>query len=124
MEIGRIAWALMLILSACSTEPFTLHAVNVDGPRVQLIVNGEIFASLGCGESTELVPESRPDAGGTIPGLPWTLEVRSNGGLLENGAVRVDWRGPTGLLVRETTVLTGSYPMAVGPAPSQPCSSP
>ena len=114
----RLALVGMMVLSACSTTPFSLHAVNVDGPTVQLVFNGQLVATLPCGGSAVLEP------GGSMPSLPWHIKVMTPAGVtLNNGRVDADQGPPMGLLVRSFSVLTGLYPMAYGPAPSTPCPS-
>ena len=114
----RLSFAGVMLLSACLTTPFSLHAVNVDGPTVELVINGQLAATLPCGSSAVLEP------GGTLPAMPWHIEVRTPAGVtLNNGRVNADQGPPMGLLVRGSSVLTGPYPMAYGPAPLTPCPS-
>lgn len=113
-----LAFAGVMVLSACSTTPFSLHAVNVDGPTVELVFNGQLVTTLPCGSSAVLEPGAR------LPALPWYIEVRTAAGVtLNNGRVTADQGPPMGLLVRGPSVLTGPYPMAYGPAPLTPCPS-
>lgn len=97
---------------------FRLHVANLDGPTVRLVIAGRTVATVACGASTVLEP------GAEVPALPWRVEVRTAGGtLLDNGSVSFV-QGPSwGLLIRGTSVLTGPYPMAYGPA-SSGCPSP
>lgn len=97
---------------------FRLHVANVDGPTVQLEIAGRTVATVACGASTVLQP------GGEVPALPWRVEVRTlDGTLLNDGSVSFAQGSPWGLIVRGSSVLTGPYPMAYGPA-SSGCPSP
>jgi hypothetical protein len=122
VALGVAAFLGMMVLAACalpspSPMPFSLHAVNLDGPTVELAINGQKVATLKCNSSVVVEP------GGSLPSLPWSIEVRTPAGLrLENGQVDVFApAAPMGLLVRGSSVLIGVYPMSYGPAPLTPC---
>ena len=114
------AAAILVVLSTlgCSSssrpsptgEPAALHVVNVDGPAVYLLFSGTVIATVPCGGSATLAP------GGQLPGLPWDLTIRAaDGEVLRSVSITTL---PQGMLVRGRSVLTGSWPMSYGPAPS------
>jgi hypothetical protein len=97
--------------SAATEELASLHIVNVDGPNVVVILGGATVASVPCGGNVTLEP------GGLVPGLPWELSVRSEDGASLR-SVSITGPLPQGMLIRGRSVMTGSWPMAYGPAPS------
>jgi hypothetical protein len=53
----------------------SLYVADVDGPPVDLFVNGNVVASVPCDGYMMLTPGS-----GAVPLLPWSLDVRRQGG--------------------------------------------
>jgi hypothetical protein len=105
--------------SAAAVERASLHIVNVDGPDVVVILGGETVATVPCGGNATLEP------GGSLPGLPWDLSVRTAGGASLR-SVSIAGPLPQGMLIRGRAVMTGSWPMSYGPPPSPldaPCGS-
>jgi hypothetical protein len=104
---------------AAAGERASLHIVNVDGPDVAVMLGGETVATVPCGGSATLEP------GGSLPGLPWDLSVRSADGASLR-SMSITGPLPQGVLIRGRSVITGSWPMSYGPAPSPldaPCGS-
>lgn len=112
------AIAAVLLLAACgrTTGPSTgdraaLHIVNVDGPRVVVLLADANVATVECGGEATLVP------GDNVPQPPWSLAVRADdGAILRSVSIVGDL--PQGMLIRGRAVLTGPWPMSYGPAPS------
>lgn len=126
---GRLVALVLagLALAACSVsqsgstgELAALHVVNVDGPGVQLVLADKVVARVPCGGSATLVP------GGQLPGLPWVLTVRADDGAVLR-SVSIAGELPQGMVIRGRGVMTGTWPMSYGPAPSPldaPCGTP
>lgn len=93
--------------------PGVLHLVNVDGPDVSVLLDGQVVVELPCGASRELATGD-----GRSP-LPWTLEVRATDGEVI-GTPTIEGPLPRGLLIRGRNVLTAPWPMKDGPAPANP----
>jgi hypothetical protein len=90
-----------------------VHIVNVDGPIVEVLMDGGRVATVACGGSAALI------ATGVPRGLPWTLEFwTSDGEHLET--LTVEGPLPWGVLIRGTAVLNGPWPMSYGPATEEP----
>ena len=119
--LSRIVGALMVavLFAGCGPtseasgpgEPAALHIVNVDGPGVSVILGGKVLAAVPCGGDASLMP------GGQLPPLPWDLAVRADDGAIL-GSVSISGSLPLAILIRGRSVLTGSWPMSYGPAPS------
>jgi hypothetical protein len=100
----------------------------VDGPSVEVVLAGQVIATLACGAQTTLAP------GNGLPAWPWDLTVRAtDGGPLDGQGDRpIPFAAPMserGVLIRERSVIVGPWPMSYGPAPascptSQPSSPP
>ena len=58
-----------------SEAPYALYVADVDGPPIDLLIGGRLVAQVGCSGYTML----RAGSGG-VPQLPWSLDVRRQGG--------------------------------------------
>jgi hypothetical protein len=94
---------------AASTPPYSLYVADVDGPPVDLLIDGHLVAEVSCSGYTWL------HAGvGSVPQLPWSLDVRrQGGGLLQHFDV-VGGQDFT-LLLRGDTIALGQFGSA-GPS--------
>jgi hypothetical protein len=115
----------VVLLAACSASPspsawpFAVHAFNVNVGTVVIVVNGQRVATLPCDSTTVIAP------GGTVPELPWTLEVQTlSGQAFENGTYHLGGFSPVELVMRDGAVLMGPWPMILGFGGQQPCPSP
>ena len=113
--VGYLSWPSGS--SSSSDRQFSLTVVNVDGPPVDITINGEVVAHLVChgGPNSAMTPSaSRP--------LPWTVTVtRSDGTVLgtwmesgKNGARKID--------IRSNTVYEVAADQGGGPVPV-PCAT-
>jgi len=120
-RLGRIGPTLLaaLLLSGCVQlsessapgEPAVLHIVNVDGPDVSVLLGASVVALVACGGDATLVP------GPPVGALPWDVVVRADDGAIL-GSVSILGPLPQGLLIRGRALISGSWPMSYGPAPS------
>ena len=125
MRHARVMVLLATVLVGCtvttsaspSGEASTVHLVNVDGPKVDVILGEKVVSTIGCGAAVVLEPGR-----GNLPNLPWDLTVKSSTGTVL-GAAHLANPGPDTVLVRGTTVLVGASPMSNGPAQASPCPS-
>ncbi len=91
-------------------SPPSVEVYDVDGPPVDLLIGGHVVASVPCGGGTKLVPGV-----GGVPSLPWSLDVRRQGGALLKH-FDVTRSGNQMLLIRSDTIALGEF-AADGPAP-------
>ena len=117
-QVARMVIVALLVAGCGSAsgpsavgEPAALHIVNVDGPRVSILLGDTVVATVPCGTIAVLAP------GSGLPGLPWNLTVRADDGQTL-GSVSISGSLPQGVLIRGRDVLAGSWPMSYGPAPS------
>ena len=105
--------AVGLLVAGCASQPAatgstsagvqSLNVADVDGPPVDLLIGGAVVASVPCSGYTTLTEGS-----GAVPRLPWSLDVRRQGGaLLEHFEVTTGdgWS----LLLRGDTVALGQF---------------
>ena len=83
---------------------------DVDGPPVDVLIGGHLVASVPCGGGAILVPGV-----GGVPSLPWSLDVRRQGGAMLNH-FDVTGGGYLMLLLRGDTIALGNF-ASDGPAP-------
>jgi hypothetical protein len=125
----RLGVALVLAetLAACTSAPpsaavigpteaaaptgWVLNVADVDGPPIEIQIGGHVVAEVSCSGYTKL-----QEGVGGVPDLPWSLDVRRQGGALL-GHFDV-YGGPDfTLLLRGDTVALGQF-AADGPAAS------
>jgi hypothetical protein len=111
--------------SAVPTEAWKLTFMNIDGPPVDVRINGSPLGGGGAPPGTLMCGQSGAiDA--TTPGLPafpWTIDVVGSDGANISRFV-VDGQGrPLIALVRRDGVVVGPKDMSYGPAPELPCPS-
>jgi hypothetical protein len=105
--LGRGLWLLAAILTCTSgagcTIGYELALRNVDGPDVEVLINGRPVATLPCGaEQVSVI------AGLTAPLLPWDVEVRRLDGEGVLGLIHISGDNepsPRELVVREVGIL-------------------
>ena len=125
--------ALVILLAGCSSgqsdtegtaAPFSLRITNIDGPTVDVEVNGRIVAVSVCqaGQAEGAAPRLTP--GGDLPPLPWTVRLlrKDDGSPLGTWTYAGD-TGPRRLLIRGGEA--GDVPVGVsaGPAPGTACAA-
>lgn len=118
----RLQAGLLLIsvsLLACGTSvvqshapaAYSLYVADVDGPPVDLLIGGNVVARLPCNGYTTLIAGTDG-----VPQLPWSLDVRRQGGdLLKHFEVQGGENFM--LLLRGDTIALGGFG-SVGPAPA------
>jgi hypothetical protein len=88
---------------------------NVDGPTVDVVVNGQFVRQLPCGTSVELTQLAR------IPALPWTIELRRvDGRAIGRWSVQ-RLREARQLVLRGEEAHELPIPASIGPPPRLPC---
>jgi hypothetical protein len=86
-----------------SEAPYALYVADVDGPPIDLLIGGRLVARVGCSGYTML----RAGSGG-VPQLPWSLDVRrQGGGLLQH--FELEGGQDFTLLLRGDTVALGQF---------------
>jgi hypothetical protein len=120
------ALLLMALTAACAkasspSTAFYLSVANVDGPPVDIVINGSIAAHVSCqlnsdGTAVNIAP-------GPNIQLPWTVEVRATSG----GSMGV-WNetgetGPRMILIRGTQAAELPVGAPGGPIPQGSCAS-
>ncbi len=88
VQPGLLGTIAVLLLAACSASsaptpasfapsasPYSLSVADVDGPPIDILIAGRLVAEVSCSGYTTL----RVGQGG-VPPLPWSLDVRQQGG--------------------------------------------
>ena len=115
--------ACILSLAACgpaggTASAFFVKVVNVDGPPVEVDVNGTMVGQRSCQSPDLTLAAGDPSVGG----FPWTIDIRHvNGPTLRTVDIGDGSGKPQIILIRGDGVLVGDYPASYGPAPILPC---
>ena len=106
---------------ATTSEPFSLTVNNIDGPPVDVLVNGKIVVHVVCyaQDPNAVAPVLVPT--GSLPPTPWTVTVTSRDATI--GSWNEDgMHGPRTILIRAggaaVEAAAGSNP---GPMPGSTC---
>jgi hypothetical protein len=88
-----------------------VHILNMDGPTVKVVIGGVAVATVRCGESTAVTPQSPP---------PWEIVVTDLSGaeLLRKTSSDAPEQG---VIVRSDGARAGEWPLPGGPAPATTC---
>jgi hypothetical protein len=93
-----------------SQPAFEVYVDDVDGPPIDVLLGGSVVVSVPCGGGAMLVPGV-----GSVPPLPWALDVRRQGGPLLKHFEVIGGQFLM-LLLRGDTIALGAF-ASDGPAP-------
>jgi hypothetical protein len=99
------------------SQPFSLIVVNIDGPSVDVFLDGSFAAHADCAPRGVDTP---PAVVSSAP-LPWRIEVRRSDGSVFGSLVANASQGPLTLLVRTDGVSLIPRGQNIGPAPAASC---
>lgn len=90
---------------------------NVDGPPVELIVNGITVSDLHCGGVVQLATIM------TLPPLPWTIQLRRQDGSVLGSWTEDGSNGDRAIVLRGTQPFELAMGESIGPPPQSPCAT-
>ena len=112
---------VVALLAGCgsigSTQPFSLIVVNIDGPPVDVFVDGGPVVHAVCAPGGLDMP---PEVVSTAP-FPWHIVVRRTGGPVLKTFDVTDTQGPQTVLVRTWGATLIPAGQNAGPAPAASC---
>ena len=103
--------------SSDPTQPFSLIVVNIDGPPVDVFVDGGPVVHAVCAPGGLDMP---PEVVSTAP-FPWHIVVRRTGGPVLKTFDVTDTQGPQTVLVRTWGATLIPAGQNAGPAPAASC---
>jgi hypothetical protein len=99
------------------SQPFSMIVVNIDGPPVDVYVDGAKAAHAVCAPGGVEVP---PTVVSSAP-FPWYVEVRRSDGSLLGSFDASDSIGPLTIVVRTDSATVIPRGQNIGPAPGATC---
>ncbi len=113
------ALASCALVQSPSPAAFFLEIANIDGPTVNIQINGTsvgnvaCYAKSGAGDPTFSPSSAQP--------LPWSVVVLAHGGSVIGTFQESGDSGPRVIFVRPGGVSEGAYGANPGPAPAPTC---
>jgi hypothetical protein len=116
-----VTFAACALLGACAPAPaFFLTVVDIDGPAVDIAINGAVVGHAVCQMDAPdaPAPQFSPSVGQP---LPWSVELRRADGTVLATFVEAGGQGPRTIILRTSGPYEAAYGQNPGPAPAPTC---